>query len=46
MLNHRTRADNDGALETAKSFALYMLRAVIIGRGDEVIDLAKTNLWR
>lgn len=33
-------------LEQAKGFSLYMLRAVISGRGDEVIDLAKTNWWR
>ena len=33
-------------LEMAKGFTLYMLKAVISGRGDEIIDLAKTNLWR
>ena len=33
-------------LEQAKGFTLYMLRAVLNGRGDEVLDLAKTNLWR
>jgi pyruvate dehydrogenase (quinone) len=27
-------------------FSLYMIRAVLNGRGDEVIDLAKTNLLR
>ncbi|MCK8178201.1 ubiquinone-dependent pyruvate dehydrogenase, partial [Erwinia amylovora] len=30
-------------LEQAKGFSLYMLRAVISGRGNEVVDLAKTN---
>ena len=30
----------------AKGFSLYMLRAVMSGRGDEVIELAKTNLLR
>jgi pyruvate dehydrogenase (quinone) len=30
-------------LEEARGFTLYMLRAVMNGRGDEVIDLAKTN---
>jgi pyruvate dehydrogenase (quinone) len=30
--------------EQALGFSLYMLRAVMNGRGDEVIDLAKTNL--
>jgi pyruvate dehydrogenase (quinone) len=33
-------------LEMAKGFTLYMLRAVMNGRGDELIDLARTNLWR
>lgn len=32
--------------EQAKGFSLYMLRAVISGRGDEVIELAKTNWLR
>jgi pyruvate dehydrogenase (quinone) len=27
-------------------FSLYMVRAVLSGRGDEVLDLAKTNLFR
>jgi len=34
------------ALEQAKGFTLYMIRAVLSGRGDEVLELAKTNLWR
>ena len=33
-------------LEMAKGFTLYMVRAVMNGRGDELIDLARTNLWR
>jgi pyruvate dehydrogenase (quinone) len=32
--------------EQAKGFSLYMMRAVFSGRGDEVVDLAKTNLFR
>ena len=32
--------------EMAKGFSLYMVKAVMNGRADEVIDLAKTNLWR
>jgi pyruvate dehydrogenase (quinone) len=32
--------------EMAKDFTLTMAKAVISGRTDEVIDLAKTNLWR
>jgi pyruvate dehydrogenase (quinone) len=33
-------------VEMAKGFTLYMVKAVISGRAGEVIDLAKTNLWR
>jgi pyruvate dehydrogenase (quinone) len=33
-------------LEMAKGFTLYMVKAVISGRADELVDLAKTNLWR
>src|SRR5476651_981599 len=33
-------------VEMAKGFTLYMLKAVIGGRLDEIVDLAKTNLWR
>jgi pyruvate dehydrogenase (quinone) len=32
--------------EQALGFSLYMVRAVFNGKGDEVIDLAKTNLIR
>jgi pyruvate dehydrogenase (quinone) len=30
----------------AKGFSLFMLRAVLSGRGDEIVDLAKVNLFR
>ncbi|MBB4619606.1 ubiquinone-dependent pyruvate dehydrogenase [Sphingomonas abaci] len=30
--------------EQAKGFSLYMLKAIMSGRGDEVVDLARTNL--
>ena len=33
-------------VEMAKGFTLYMVKAVMSGRGDEVLDLAKTNIWR
>ena len=33
-------------LEMAKGFSLYMVKAVMNGRGDEVVDLARSNLWR
>jgi pyruvate dehydrogenase (quinone) len=33
-------------LEMAKGFTLYMVKAVMSGRGDQLIDLARTNLWR
>jgi pyruvate dehydrogenase (quinone) len=29
----------------AKGFTLYMVKAVMSGRGDELMDLARTNLW-
>jgi pyruvate dehydrogenase (quinone) len=33
-------------LEQAKGFSLFMLKAVLNGRGDEIIDLARVNLLR
>jgi pyruvate dehydrogenase (quinone) len=33
-------------VEMAKGFTLYMIKAVMGGRGDDLIDLAKTNLWQ
>jgi len=33
-------------LEQAKGFSLFMLKAVLNGRGDEIIDLARINLLR
>ena len=33
-------------LEMAKGFTLFMLKAVMNGRADEVLDLAESNLWR
>jgi len=33
-------------VEMAKGFSLYMVKAIMNGRSDELIDLAKTNLWR
>jgi len=32
------------ALDQVKGFSLYALKAVINGRGDELVELAKTNL--
>lgn len=32
-------------LEQAKGFSLYMMRAILNGRGDELVELARTN-WR
>lgn len=34
------------SLEQAKGFSLYMMRAILNGRGSEIVDLAKTNLFR
>jgi len=33
-------------LEMAKGFSLYMVKAIMSGRGDEIIDLAESDLWR
>ena len=33
-------------LEQAKGFSLFMMKAVLNGRGDELIDLARVNLLR
>jgi pyruvate dehydrogenase (quinone) len=33
-------------LEEAKGFSLFMMKAVLSGRGDEIIDLARVNLLR
>ena len=33
-------------LEQATGFGLFMLKAVLSGRGDELVDLAKVNLFR
>jgi len=34
------------SLEQAKGFSLFMLRAVLNGRGNEIVDLARVNLLR
>ena len=33
-------------LEQAKGFSLFMLKAILNGRGDEIVELAETNLGR
>jgi len=33
-------------LEQAKGFSLYMIKAVFNGKGNEILDLAVSNLWR
>ena len=33
-------------LDQAYGFSLFMLKAVLSGRGSEVVELAKTNLFR
>ena len=33
-------------MEQAKGFGLYLAKAIISGRGDEVVELARTNIWR
>ena len=31
--------------EMAKGFTLYMVKAVMGGRADDLVDLARANLW-
>jgi pyruvate dehydrogenase (quinone) len=33
-------------VEMAKGFSLYMIKAIIGGRGDDLVDLARANLWQ
>ncbi|KGP62894.1 pyruvate dehydrogenase [Legionella norrlandica] len=33
-------------LGQVKGFSLYMMKAIINGQGDAILDLMKTNLWR
>ncbi|HEY6766677.1 MAG TPA: hypothetical protein VI386_18100 [Candidatus Sulfotelmatobacter sp.] len=33
-------------VDQAKGFSLFMLRAVLSGRGDEIVDLARVNVFR
>jgi pyruvate dehydrogenase (quinone) len=34
------------SVEMAKGFSLFMVKAVMSGRANEIIDLARANLWR
>jgi pyruvate dehydrogenase (quinone) len=33
-------------VDQAKGFGLFMLRAVLSGRSDEIVDLARVNVFR
>jgi pyruvate dehydrogenase (quinone) len=33
-------------IDEAKGFGLFMLKAVLSGRGEEIVDLAKVNVFR
>ncbi len=33
-------------MEQAKGFGIYLAKAIISGRGDEVVELARTNVFR
>ena len=48
VLMHRQELSmhRQSLLEQAAGFGMFMLKAVIAGRGDELIDLAKVNLFR
>jgi pyruvate dehydrogenase (quinone) len=41
-----TRNSGKRSLEQATGFGVFMLKAVLSGRGDEIVDLAKVNLFR
>jgi pyruvate dehydrogenase (quinone) len=30
----------------AKGFTLFMVKALLSGKADEVVEIARTNLWR
>src|SRR5437016_2266735 len=34
------------SLEQMTGFGIFMIKAVLSGRGDEIVDLARTNRWR
>jgi pyruvate dehydrogenase (quinone) len=34
------------SLDQMTGFGMFMAKAILNGRGDEIVDLAKTNLWR
>jgi pyruvate dehydrogenase (quinone) len=34
------------SIEQMTGFGIFMIKAVLSGRGDEIVDLARTNLWR
>jgi predicted alpha-1,6-mannanase (GH76 family) len=38
-------AETLAAAGVAKGFTLYMLKAVLDGRAEDLVDLARTNLW-
>ena len=35
-----------GVKRNGQGFHLYMMKAVLSGRGDDLIDLAEANLWQ
>jgi len=34
------------SVEQMTGFGMFMVKAILNGRGDEIVDLARTNLWR
>jgi hypothetical protein len=41
-----TSAPRTITLEQMKGFSLFILKAVLSGRGDEIVDLARINLFQ
>jgi len=46
IVHYSINSDPTITLEQATGFRGLMLKAVLSGRGDEIIDLAKVNLFR
>ena len=45
MLPNPSRATLPPACPLANGFTLYILKAVMNGRGEELVDLAVSNMW-
>jgi len=48
VLVHRQELSMPPTISLAQltGFGIFMIKAVLSGRGDEIVDLGKTNPWR